>query len=197
MKYQIQDYSHLTNIGKISNAAMELHFKLYAGYVNNINTIIEKLGQINLSGSVATNLQEYNELHRRFGWEFNGMRLHEIFFGNLKSEANSREYFETDEFTNLNLIKSIEAKWTSFENFKIEFYNIAKMRGFGWTMLLRDKRTGELVITWVNEHDVGLLADCDIVFTVDVLEHAYITDFGTDRLPYLDSIFEHLDFAKI
>jgi Fe-Mn family superoxide dismutase len=187
MKYQAQDYSHLQNIGKISNEAMALHLKLYAGYVANSNTIVEKLEKI--GGNVAENLQEFNELHRRFGWEYNGMKLHEIFFGNLTNEA-------TEVNTELPLIKKIAEIWGSFEVWKAEFYNIAKMRGFGWTMLV-ECGDGALLNTWVNEHDVGVPANCKILFVADMLEHAYITDFGTDRVPYLDSLFAHVDWERI
>jgi Fe-Mn family superoxide dismutase len=61
MKYEIQNYSHLQNIGEISNEAMNLHFKLYEGYVNNTNSLLEKMS------TLEKNTPEWNELHRRFG----------------------------------------------------------------------------------------------------------------------------------
>lgn len=187
MKYVAKDFSHLQNIGKISNEAMALHLKLYAGYVANVNAIEDKLAKI--GSAVAENLQEFNELHRRYGWEYNGMKLHEIFFGNLTNE-------ETTVDTELPIIKEIVEKWGSFEAWKAEFYNIAKMRGFGWTMLVQTE-DGELLNTWVNEHDVGVPAGAKILYVADMLEHAYITDFGTDRVPYLDSLFGHMNWEKV
>lgn len=187
MTYIAKDYSHLQNIGKISNEAMALHLKLYAGYVTNTNTIIEKLE--NMGNSLSENLQEFNELHRRFGWEYNGMKLHEIFFGNLTNDKTSPD-------PSLPLIQKIIETWGTFEAWKLEFYNIAKMRGFGWTMLVQEEG-GRLFNTWVNEHDVGVPANCKILLVADMLEHAYIADFGTDRAPYLDSLFEHVDWVKV
>jgi Fe-Mn family superoxide dismutase len=187
MAYIVKDYSHLQNIGKISNEAMALHLKLYAGYVANINTINEKLAKI--GDNIAENLQEFNELHRRFGWEYNGMKLHEIFFGNLTNDKTSPD-------PSLPLIQKITETWGSFDTWKGEFYNIAKMRGFGWTMLVQEEG-GRLFNTWVNEHDVGVPANCKILLVTDMLEHAYIADFGTDRVPYLDSLFEHTDWKKV
>jgi Fe-Mn family superoxide dismutase len=187
MTYQVKDFSHLQNIGKISNSAMELHLKLYAGYVANINSIEDKLAKI--GGNVADNLQEFNELHRRYGWEYNGMKLHEIFFGNLTNK-------ETTANMELTLIKKIVETWGSFEAWKTEFYHIAKMRGFGWT-ILSECDDGKLLNTWVNEHDVGVPANCKILLAADMLEHAYISDFGTDRVSYLDSLFGHVDWEKV
>lgn len=191
IKYEVVDFSHLVNIGKISNEAMQLHLKLYAGYVANTNLILKKLNELDLSGdNYAKNYPEYNELHRRFGWEFNGMRLHEKFFGLLKSEKN------TDTIPNLKIIEEIILQWGSFENWKNDFYNMAKIRGFGWVMLVRDRKNGRLINTWVNEHDAGMMTDVDVIIVVDMLEHAYISDFGTDRVSYMDSIFEHLDWMR-
>jgi Fe-Mn family superoxide dismutase len=187
MIYIAKDYSNLQNIGKISNEAMALHLKLYAGYVTNINTIEDKLAKI--GNNIADNLQEFNELHRRFGWEYNGMKLHEIFFGNLSNDKTSPD-------PSLPLIQKIVETWGSFEAWKSEFYNIAKMRGFGWTMLVQDGE-GKLFNTWVNEHDVGVPANCKILLVADMLEHAYISDFGTDRVPYLDSLFDHMNWEGV
>ncbi len=190
-KYTIQNFSHLTNIGQISDTAMQMHFKLYEGYVNNINSIGEKLS------TLEKNTPEWNELHRRYGWEWNGMRNHEIFFDLLKTEKNVQGMENSEEFKNIEVFKKIVESFGSFENWKADFVAICKMRGMGWAMLVEDSKTGQLINTWVNEHDAGMLSDVKIILLIDMFEHAYIKDFGTDRAPYINSIFEHLDFEKV
>ena len=64
-----------------SDTLLQNHFKLYQGYVKNANALVEKLNAMLKEGKTDT--PEYAELKRRFGWEFNGMRLHEYYFGNL------------------------------------------------------------------------------------------------------------------
>lgn len=190
-KYEIKNYTHLVDIGKISNEAMQMHFKLYEGYVKNTNLLIEKFEQVKTfeADYQAKFLPEWTELHRRFGWEFNGMRLHELFFDGLTKEVG------------VGGAAALELRFTqdfgSFENWKKDFINICKMRGMGWTMLVQDRQTGKLINTWVNEHDAGMLADVNIILNVDMFEHAYIKDFGTDRQIYLDSIFMHLNWDAI
>jgi acetyl/propionyl-CoA carboxylase alpha subunit len=83
------------------------------------------------------------------------------------------------------------------EDWKKDFLTIAKMRGMGWAMLVQDLKTGKLMNTWVNEHDAGMLSDVKIILNVDMFEHAFIKDFGTDRVPYLDSIFAHIDWSVV
>jgi Fe-Mn family superoxide dismutase len=165
--------------------------------VNNVNTIIDKLEAIRLASSINTHVQEFSELHRRLGWEFNGMRLHEIFFSSLKIKKNP----VGDEFVNalslLPVYTLIEQSYGTYDAWLDDFCNIAKMRGFGWTMLTQDEQTGKVINTWVNEHDGGVLVGCKILLCVDMLEHAYIRDFGTNRQMYLETIFAHLDWESV
>lgn len=185
MKYIINDYSHLTGIGEISDKVMQMHLKLYEGYVNNTNSILEKLADENLK----SNTPEWNELNRRLGWEWNGMRNHELFFESLtplSSESN-----------NVVMQEVLTKHFGSFETWKKSFENICKIRGIGWAMLVQDKRTKEILNTWVNEHDAGMLSDVNIILNFDMFEHAYISDFGTDRQKYLDSLFAHINWNVI
>lgn len=192
-KYEIKNYSHLQNIGHISNEAMNIHFKLYEGYVKNTNLLMEKFEQIKtFDADYQTKfLPEWTEMHRRFGWEFNGMRLHELFFDSLSTEVESENVVEGE------IKNKIIENFGSVESWKKDFVAICKMRGMGWTMLVQDKQTGKLINTWVNEHDAGMLSDVNIILNVDMFKHAYIKDFGTDRAPYIDSIFAHVNWAIV
>ncbi len=175
MKYEINNYSHLVNIGEISNEAFAMHIKLYEGYVNNTNIILEKLK------TLTPNTPEWNELNRRFGWEWNGMRNHELFFDSLTPAASKKDG-EVPDF---------------FQPLKAQFEQMCKIRGIGWAMLVQDKRTKQLMNVWVNEHDAGMLSDVNIILNVDMFEHAFISDFGTDRQKYLESIFAHIDWEIV
>ena len=192
MKYEIKNYSHLKGIGKISDEAMQMHFKLYEGYVKNTNTLIQKFA--------TADLPEYTEMHRRLGWEFNGMRLHELFFDSLTSESATPPLApppQGGEEVQGQIKNKIIEDFGSVENWKEDFLKISKMRGMGWAMLVQDNQSGKLINTWVNEHDAGMLADVKIILNIDMFEHAYIKDFGTDRTPYLESIFGHINWEVV
>src|SRR5882672_3927425 len=78
------------NIGElkgISAKNIEEHLKLYAGYVKNTNFIWEKISE--LAADAEKNAYMMGELHRRFGFEFNGMRNHEYYFKSLEGGAKS------------------------------------------------------------------------------------------------------------
>src|SRR5262249_39040909 len=80
--YKEQDFSRLKGLTGISDKTLEIHLGLYAGYVKNTNTLNEKVIELTEAGKTGT--PEYSELKRRYGFEYNGMRLHEYYFGNLK-----------------------------------------------------------------------------------------------------------------
>jgi Fe-Mn family superoxide dismutase len=162
---------------------MQMHFTLYEGYVKNTNSIIEKLKTLEI------NSPEWNELHRRFGWEWNGMRNHELFFGNLENNKNI-------DINNI-FIEKISENFGSFEAWKKDFESLCKIRGMGWVMLVQDNVTGKLLNTWVNEHDAGMLSDVIIIFLIDMFEHAYIKDFATNRAGYIESIFQHVNWEAV
>ena len=72
------------NIGElkgISAKSVEEHLKLYAGYVTHSNLVLEKINE--LSENAETNMPLLSGLQKRFGFEYNGMRNHEVYFGSL------------------------------------------------------------------------------------------------------------------
>ena len=76
--YTPKDFSHLLGTEGFSDTMLNNHFTLYQGYVKNVNTLVEKLEALPEQTSI-----EAAELERRFGWEFDGMRMHELYFGNM------------------------------------------------------------------------------------------------------------------
>ena len=76
--YQVKNFSYL--LGKldgINDSVLEMHFTLYQGYVKNTNTLAQSLREMDDKRLPMALLQ------RRFGWEFDGMVLHELYFENL------------------------------------------------------------------------------------------------------------------
>lgn len=85
VKYEAKDFSQLIGMDGFSDTMLRNHFKLYNGYVKNTNTLIGKFRDLSKENQAGT--PEYAELKRRFGFEFNGMRLHEYYFGNLGGDG--------------------------------------------------------------------------------------------------------------
>lgn len=186
MAYEAKNFESLLGTKGFSDQLLKNHFTLYQGYVTNTNKVADILSAMAKEGKTAT--PEYAELKRRFGWEFNGMRLHEYYFGNMIKGGKSIE-------KNTNLYKKIVADFGSYENWEKDFRATGAMRGIGWVILYYDGTEGRLFNTWINEHDGGHLSGAKPLIVMDVFEHAYMTDYGLKKADYIEAFFKAIDWT--
>ncbi|MGA7614746.1 MAG: Fe-Mn family superoxide dismutase, partial [Thermoanaerobaculia bacterium] len=168
--YKAKDFN-LSGLNGISDQTLEMHFKLYQGYVNNTNTLNEKTWEMVSKGSIDQNMVVYSELKRRFGFEYNGMVLHEYYFENMKKQGGG------DPEKGSAFQKLAEQSFDSYANWKNDFASTGKLRGIGWALCLQDPRSGRLSNHWVAEHEQGNVAGYKPVLVMDVWEHAYLLDY--------------------
>lgn len=182
--YEPKDFSHLLGLSGFSDTLLNNHFTLYQGYVKNTNTLIEKFKTL----EVGT--PEYGELHRRFGWEWNGMRLHELYFENMTHDGVAVS-------SESELSKVIDYVWGSFDAWQKEFVGLGTMRGIGWVVLSYDPIKKMVFNTWVNEHNEGNLAGTIPLLVMDVFEHAFMVDYGLKRADYITAFMNAIDWGVV
>ncbi len=188
MPYEPKTYDHLLGTPGFSDQLLTNHFALYQGYVTNTNKLVDEMRAMVQEGKLGT--PQYAELKRRFGWEFNGMRLHELYFGNMAKGGSALA--ESSE-----LAKEISRKFHTYAIWEKGFKSVGAMRGIGWTILYYDPERKELFNVWVNEHDVGHLAGCMPLLVLDVFEHAYTLDYGIKRADYIEAFFKAIDWGAV
>lgn len=184
--YTAKNYEKLLGLSGFSDALLKNHFTLYEGYVTNFNKLNDLLMGMEKEGKFGT--PEFNEMNRRLGWEWNGMRLHELYFGNLTKEPKAID-MDTE------LYKKIIATWGSFDMWEKDFRSMGAMRGIGWVVLYHDASSGELFNVWINEHDVGHLAGATPLLVMDVFEHAFMLDYGIKRADYIAAFYGAIDWG--
>ena len=182
--YEAKNFEQLIGMQGFSDNLLNTHFGLYQGYVKNTNTFSEKLKMLELG------TPEYAELKRRFGWEFNGMRLHELYFANLSKDSSS--FNEGGKLAN-----KINLEFGSFENWKKDFIATGSSRGIGWAILAYDQTGDRLFNIWVNEHDAGHLVGATPLLVMDVFEHAFILDYGMKRADYINAFMTAVDWSAV
>ncbi|BAS31908.1 superoxide dismutase [Dehalococcoides mccartyi] len=185
--YTARDYSALTGIEGFSDTLLKNHFTLYQGYVNNTNKLADTLKAMLEEGKTAT--PEYAELKRRFGFEFDGMRLHEYYFSNL---GKSVPLSETGKF-----YQALAAEFGSYQLWEADFKATSAMRGIGWVILYKDPQTGRLFNQWINEHEAGHLAGATPILVIDVFEHAFLTDYGLKRAEYITAFIKNINWSEV
>jgi superoxide dismutase, Fe-Mn family len=183
--YKAKDFSRILGMSGFSDTLLKNHFTLYEGYVNNTNKVIDMLGKI---PGDATNPQ-FAEIKRRFGFEFDGMRLHELYFENLGATV------PIDKSSSL-WKKMIEC-FGSYEMWEADFKTTGKIRGVGWTILYQDNITGACFNHWVGEHEIGHPVGCKPLLVMDVWEHAFMIDYGLKRADYIEAFFKNINWNTV
>ena len=186
MPYDVKNFDNLLGIKGLSDQLMKNHFTLYQGYVNNTNKLADTISAMVKSGNLAT--PEFAELKRRFGWEFNGMRLHELYFGNLTKTGSKKSG---------KVIKQLEKEFGSLEKWEEDFKATGTMRGIGWVILYYDTAAKRLFNVWVNEHDVGHPTGEKPLLVMDMWEHAFMIDYGLAKADYIAAFFAAIDWDAV
>ena len=184
-EFKLKNFDHLRGLKGITDEQVEVHQKLYAGYVLNTNKLRETIADMVKSGKAGTS--EYSELVRRLGWEYNGMRLHELYFENLTSNGK---------VCSGGFKSAVEDAFDGFDNFKTHFLKVASMRGVGWTILYQDPESKNLSVHWISSHEEGHPAGFKPILVCDVWEHAWtVYKKPTERPAYLEDFWSNCDFA--
>lgn len=183
MTYAEQSFT-LPEMTGLSTKQIEAHLKLYAGYVKNVNALAAKVDEYKKDSE--TNAIALSELTRRYAFEWNGMRLHEIYFAALGGDGAITGP----------LADTIASYYGNIELWKNEVKAMAMMRGIGWVLLVLDRATNTMKNIWVSDHEVGHLAGCDVLFALDVWEHAYLLDYlPAQRADYVAAVFANLKWS--
>ena len=190
MSYKTKNFEHLYGTPGFSRELLENHFTLYSGYVKKTNDLIEQIEKYRQEGH--ENFPESMELKRRFGWEFNGMRLHEYYFDNITKEAGDGAVAISG-----GLKGKISANFGSFESWEKDFKTTGAIRGIGWVTLVYDPPGDRLFNLWINEHDLGHCAGLTLLLVMDVFEHAYIQDYGLKREDYMNVFFKAVHWPEV
>ena len=189
MTYEQKNFDHLIGTPGFSDILLKNHFTLYQGYVTNVNKLTDELAGLTKDGKGGT--PGWSELKRRFGWEWNGMRLHELYFENMTKSPTQLEG------SKISLGKTINEEFGSYENWLKDFKAVGAMRGIGWAILYHDPVSNRLFNVWVNEHDMGHLAGCTPLLVLDIFEHAYVLDYGLKKADYLEAFVKAIDWNTI
>ena len=186
MQYEEKKFD-LPELEGISKKSVEEHLGLYAGYVKNFNAISAKL--IEYAADTEKNAHALSELIRRKSFEFDGMRLHELYFAQFEGGAQT-----LNPESGLNQAFRKEYR----EYFEPYFRAIGSMRGPGWAILHFDPVGQEFQAGFVGEQHQGHFVTLPVLLALDVWEHAYILDYGAaGKGKYIDAFFKNLNWGVI
>ncbi|HSI83551.1 MAG: superoxide dismutase [Candidatus Methylacidiphilales bacterium] len=177
--------------GKISDKTHEEHLKLYTGYVNKTNGIleaIEKLGTPDPADPAVANqiASVIRNLKVDFTFAIGGLKNHELYFDILGGDG----------VVSGPIAELIDRDFGSFEAYKkdLKATGIAA-RGWAWTGI--DVETGKLFNYIGDAQNTYPVWGVTPLLGLDVYEHAYYADFYTARAGYIDEFLAHVDWAAV
>ena len=172
----------------LSETTIAEHIKLYEGYVKHANLILSKIESLKNN---PDSTYELAEARRRFGFEFDGMRNHELYFGALEAKAEAL-------LQDSKLNQQICDDFGSFDAWLADFKNLAKTRGIGWAILYYDKKTNTLLNSWVDEQHLGHLVGLTPILALDMWEHSFVADYQPSGKPqYIDDYLTQINWSYV
>ncbi len=172
----------------ISDAQIYDHWNLYLGYVKNVNQLNQDLLELTQKNSSQLIIADRR---RRYGFEYNGMVLHEYYFGNLKSNSKKLD-------PSTQLYQALEKTWGSFDAWQNDFINTGKTRGIGWAILYMDPTTKQLTNHFIADHEMGHISGFTPILVMDVWEHAYMVDHKAGgRADYITAFLTNINWEVV
>lgn len=189
--YTAKDFN-LSGLNGISDKTLEMHFGLYKGYVTNTNLLNEQIAGMIKNGKGGGADPAFAELTRRLGFEYNGMRLHEYYFGNMTANGQGQPS------QGGKLAQAINKSFGDFDTWKTDFVKVGGMRGVGWAITFQDPFTGQLSNHWITLHEDGNPAGFKPILVMDVWEHAFLLDYKpAERGKYIEAFFSNIDWNAL
>jgi Fe-Mn family superoxide dismutase len=186
MTYTAKTFN-LPELAGLSPKQIDVHLKLYAGYVTNLNLLHDQIAELEKIGK-AKYAYALSELRRRLAFEFDGMRMHEYYF----------EQFEGPKGGDPKSVLALAAaaKYGSGENFLAHIKTISMTRGIGWVVVYYDSVGKTLHTIFVGDHELGQFAGLPIILAIDMWEHAYMVDYApAEKAKYVDAVFANLNWS--
>ena len=176
----------LYELDGISRQTIEAHYKLYQGYVAKRNEILGRLAGVDLSTANQT-YSELRELKVELTFAIGGIKNHELYFEHLGGVGGEPKGAFGDLVTRD--FGSVDA-WRA----DLKATGIA---GRGWAWTAYDWDEGRLFNYIGDAQNTFPVWNASPLVALDVYEHAYFIDRGTDRAAYIDAFFSNLDYSVV
>ena len=180
---------NFASIQGISEHQLREHYKLYEGYVSKVNELdaMDKLSDCFKDANATFSCMRSVKLGETFA--LNGVLLHQLYFENITNSISGGS-------PNAKMTKLINSQWGNKDNF-LKYIKNACLSVRGWVVVCVDCLTKALRVIGLDAHDVGSIWCANPLIVIDVYEHAYFMDFGTNRGSYVDTVFSNLNWNII
>jgi Fe-Mn family superoxide dismutase len=176
----------LLELDGISRETIQAHYKLYEGYVNKRNEVMEKLAEVDLAAANQV-YSEVRALKVELSFALGGIKNHEIYFEHLGGGGGAPSGA---------IAKLITRDFGSADAWRADL-KATGMAGRGWAWTAYDWDEGRLFNYVGDAQNTYPIWNATPLVALDVYEHAYFIDYQTDRASYIDAFFDNLDWDVV
>ena len=180
--YSAKEFNSIS-IPALKQEQIDLHLTLYKGYVTNFNILCEDIGK-------AESVKVKSEMYRRVGFEWNGIRSHEIYFESVSGASP---------LSGGALQEKIEKIYGSFDVLKETITTLAlTARGPGWVFFGYDAVRDICILSWIADHELGVPVGITPLVMIDVWEHAYLYKGDvSEKKEYVSSYVDSINWSVV
>lgn len=188
-QYEAKTFS-IPELTGISQKQIDVHLGLYQGYVKNIDLLREQIADLTKQDAEKYTFA-IESIRRRMGFEFNGMRMHEFYFPQLEGGPRA---FDLDS----PLATALSEKYGDWNACISHLKKVALSRGSGWCSLVWDAAAQTPHVYWTTDHELGSLVDVNILFALDMWEHAYMVDYlPAEKATHVDAYLANVNWEIV
>ena len=184
MEIKKMNFTYTDNITAVNQKQYEEHLKLYEGYVTKINQIDEQLKLDPDTKNANATYSKYRCLKRGESFALDGVILHELYFENMGGIDLQPSQVAKD---------MIKDSFGSYEQWMEDFIACG-IASRGWAILAYDQRSRTLRNESLDAHDVGFISLSFPLLVMDVYEHAYFLQYGTNRKEYINQFMKNINW---
>lgn len=170
----------------ISRRTMEEHFKLYQGYVNKSNEILDLLKTVDLSKANQT-YSMIRVLKVELTFAIGGVKNHELYFDHLGGKGGKPEGA---------LAAHIEKDFGSFDAWAKDL-KATGLAARGWVWLAYDFERKNLFNYLGDAQNTFPIWNAVPILALDTYEHAYYLDYAVNRAAYIDAFMKNIDWSVV
>jgi Fe-Mn family superoxide dismutase len=176
----------LLELEGISRETVEAHYKLYQGYVNKRNEVLTKLADVDL-GSANQVYSDLRSLKVDLTFALGGIKNHELYFEHLGGPGGDPSGV---------FAAVVKRDFGSIDAWRADL-KATGLAGRGWAWTAYDWDEARLFNYIGDAQNTFPVWNATPLVALDVYEHAYFIDFGTDRGAYIDAFFNNLDYDVV
>lgn len=173
----------------IDGQTMRIHHQRHhQGYVNGVNTALERLAEIRAGRGDPATLEFWQ---RRLSFHAGGHINHALFWANMAPPGSGGEPEGA-------LMDAIRNDFGSYEAFEKFFRDTAgAVEGSGWGWLVHEPVSGKLMVVQMHNQQHSLFAGVTPLLGVDVWEHAYYLKYQNRRGDYLAEFMKVINWNEV